>query len=77
MAAWGAINQGEPNPLVDLICRDEVFQEYLKEEQMMDLMEAGNYVGFAPERASRLAQDIRSRFPLEKRMEMNKPIQED
>ncbi|MEJ2300821.1 MAG: adenylosuccinate lyase [Anaerolineales bacterium] len=65
MAAWGAIQQGEPNPLADLICQDGVFREYLKEGQLRDLMQAGGYVGLAPERARNLAQEIKSRFPLE------------
>jgi adenylosuccinate lyase len=62
MAAWTAIQEGEPNPLADLICRDAVFREYLKEGELRNLMQASGYVGLAPERARKLAEEIRGRL---------------
>ncbi|MBM3143618.1 MAG: adenylosuccinate lyase [Chloroflexi bacterium] len=58
LAAWGAIRNGGPNPLVDRIATDDVFLGYLSAEQLRSSMDASAYVGDAPRRARRFAQLI-------------------
>lgn len=59
LTAWDMVRQGKPNPLNDLVCFDEAFQQYLPENELRELMDAAGHVGNAPQRARALAQDIR------------------
>ncbi|MBN2499561.1 MAG: adenylosuccinate lyase [Anaerolineales bacterium] len=63
MRAWNATQAGQDNPLVALICADEVFKEYVGEASLRELMDAGEYVGDAPARARALSQNIRAMLP--------------
>jgi adenylosuccinate lyase len=63
MQAWNAIQAGQDNPLVALICADQVFKEYVEEANLRKLMDAGEYVGDAPARARALSQNIRAMLP--------------
>ena len=58
-AAWEAIQHGEPNPLAALLEADPVLLAYLPPERVRTLLDAGDYVGDAPERARALAAAIR------------------
>jgi adenylosuccinate lyase len=60
LAAWDAIQQGGPNPLADRLAADPVVREFLSAEQVLALLEAGEYVGDAPQRARELAETIRA-----------------
>jgi adenylosuccinate lyase len=59
LAAWSAVAAGAPNPLTDRLAADPVALEFLTAQQIRTLMEAGDYVGDAPERALALARRMR------------------
>ncbi len=62
MAAWQQVALGEPNPLTELVRADVELQRYLQEETLDDLMRSKDRVGFAPQRARRMAERIRERI---------------
>jgi adenylosuccinate lyase len=59
LAAWDALRRGEPNPLAASLCGDERILQWLPAEQVTALLDAGDYVGDAVERARALAEEIR------------------
>ncbi len=59
LAAWGAVQAGEPNPLLEMVCSDEQFLAWLAEPDLRDLMVAAYHLGDAPQRARQLAETIR------------------
>jgi len=59
LAAWGAVQAGEPNPLSELICADDQFLAWLPQLVLHDLMGAAQHLGDAPQRARQLAETIR------------------
>jgi adenylosuccinate lyase len=59
LAAWDAIERGEPNPLLDLLAADPVLLGFLPADRVRDLLDARGYVGDAPRRARNLAGMIR------------------
>jgi len=58
MNAWEVVRRGEVNPLITLMCQDGELTEYLPEQEMRGLMEAGGNVGNAAERALQMARRI-------------------
>ena len=60
LAAWDAIQRGQPNPLAGLLASDPVLHNYLPEERICGLLDATEYVGDAPQRARGLAKVIRA-----------------
>jgi adenylosuccinate lyase len=59
LAAWAAIQQGQPNPLVDRLASAPTVLAYLPAGQVIALLDAGDYTGDAPRRARELAEKIR------------------
>jgi adenylosuccinate lyase len=59
LAAWDAIERGEPNPLLDRLAADPVMLGFLPAERVRTLLDAHGYVGDAPQRARDLAGMIR------------------
>jgi adenylosuccinate lyase len=59
LRAWEALRQGEANPLVALVARDEVLGRYLSEEELVGLMDASRHLGDAPGRARGLAERVK------------------
>jgi adenylosuccinate lyase len=59
MQAWGAVQAGQANPLEEQIVSDEQLRHYLPEERLHVLMDATTHLGDAPQRALKLAQDVR------------------
>ena len=59
LAAWQAVQAGEPNLLVDMLCADEALLRYASEEEIKGWMSAGDYLGAAPGRARAMAESIR------------------
>jgi adenylosuccinate lyase len=59
LRAWEALRQGEANPLVALVARDEVLGRYLSEEELVGLMDASRHLGDAPGRARGMAEKVR------------------
>ena len=59
LVAWQAIQRGEANPLAESLAQDDVIRRYLSTEQVRELMDVGQYLGDAPQRARELAEQIR------------------
>lgn len=59
MSAWEAVARGETNPLADSISRDDLFNQYLEDGQLRELMQVDDYIGDAPRRAQELANRIK------------------
>ena len=57
--AWQAVRAGQPNPLAENISRDAELLRFLSAEELRALMDASRYVGDAPHRARRMAEEIR------------------
>jgi adenylosuccinate lyase len=60
LAAWQAVERGEPNPLAGLLAADPEILAFLPEARVRVLLDAGDYVGDAPRRARALAARIRA-----------------
>lgn len=58
MAAWEAVQGGNPNPLGELISADSVFGAFLSQERLLALMDASCHLGDAPQRARRFAVEM-------------------
>ncbi len=63
LAAWDALRRGEPNPLAEDLCSDERILRWLHEAKVTELLDAGDYIGDAVERARALAEKIRRAVP--------------
>ena len=63
LQAWEAIRQDAPNPLVELLAADTRLTACLPPGEIRALMDAGGYVGTAPERARALAAALRTPSP--------------
>jgi adenylosuccinate lyase len=59
MMAWASVQQGQRNPLADLVAANPVFLRYLPADQIAGLMDVSEYTGIAPARARALADEIR------------------
>jgi len=59
MQAWSAVQAGHANPLEEQIVSDEQLLRYLPEESLRSLMDASAHLGDAPQRALKLAEDVR------------------
>ena len=59
MQAWSAVQTGQPNPLEELIVSDEQMLHFLPDTSLKNLMKAGMHLGNAPQRALKLAEDVR------------------
>jgi len=60
LAAWGAIQAGKLNPLVELISSDPEITRYLPPEELNPLMDISHYLGDATPRARQMAETIRT-----------------
>jgi adenylosuccinate lyase len=61
MAAWEIVAGGEPNPLPERVQSDKELQRYLSRATLAELMQSKERLGFAPQRARKMAARIRSR----------------
>ena len=60
LEAWELVQAGiEENPLPELLAGDERITSYLAPAHIHRLMDAGAHVGTAPNRALKLAREIR------------------
>ncbi len=62
MRAWEAIRNGNPNPLIDLLCADTTLLKYLQPTRIRSLMEIQTYLGLAPQKATEFAAQIQHKF---------------
>jgi adenylosuccinate lyase len=60
MAAWTEVRAGRPSPLVESLCADPRITLHASRDQIVFWLDAGGYVGDAPERARRLASVLRA-----------------
>lgn len=60
LIAWAAAAAGRPNPLPARLSVDERITHFLEPARVLALLDAGQYVGDAPERARRVAAEIRA-----------------
>ncbi len=58
LAAWAAIANNQPNPLVELLASSPLITLYLPPERIRALLDASAYLGDAPERARRFALQL-------------------
>lgn len=56
--AWDALREGRSNPLAEFLAADLDVLKYLQPAKIRELMDAGGYVGTAPERAKEMAGRI-------------------
>jgi adenylosuccinate lyase len=59
MSAWEEVHAGRTNPLPELLAEDEHLKVYLPGHRIRALLDAAEYVGDSPARASALAAEIR------------------
>jgi adenylosuccinate lyase len=59
LAAWSAMANGQPNPLVESLVASAELNTYLKPELIRELLDASAYTGDAPVRARLFASHIR------------------
>jgi adenylosuccinate lyase len=59
LAAWQALQEGQPNPLADLLASDERITRWVNVAALPALLDASAHVGDAPARARQLAAQIR------------------
>ncbi len=60
LTAWQALQSGQPNPLAELLARDERITQWIHVGELPELLEASAHVGDAPLRARQLAAQIRT-----------------
>jgi len=59
MAAWQSIEDGAGNPLIELVCKESEFSNYLSADDLRGLFDTSRYLGDAPHRARQLSEYIR------------------
>ncbi len=59
MTAWGEVQVGRFNPLVELVCGDAELLHYLSAQELRDRMDAKGHLGDAPARARQVAESVR------------------
>jgi adenylosuccinate lyase len=62
MAAWGAIQRGEENPLIERLSRDSALVAFLPAERIGELLDVVNFVGDAPARCAKFLRLLRVRL---------------
>jgi adenylosuccinate lyase len=60
LEAWAEVAAAQPNPVTDALCADARIGHYLAPQLVRSLLDARGYVGDAPERARRIAANIRA-----------------
>jgi adenylosuccinate lyase len=59
MGTWQSIEIGEENTLIELVCKEPEFLEYLSADGLRQLFDTNRYLGDAPLRARQLSEYIR------------------
>lgn len=60
LAAWTAVERGEPNPLETLLCADGIITAYLSPSQVKEALDARGYIGDAPQRCRAFLAELRA-----------------
>ena len=59
MRAWKDMHQGKSNPMEDLLTSSPIIGKYLKPAEILQILDAKNHVGNAPQKALELANRIK------------------
>jgi adenylosuccinate lyase len=62
MTALKALQKGRPNPLIDLVAKDQKILKHLQPARIKELLDPTTYSGLASQRAQKLADRINARF---------------
>ncbi len=62
LASWPLVQQGNENPLAELLSNDPRITAYVPKDQVLLLLDASEYVGDAPERAQMVLKRIVSEY---------------
>jgi adenylosuccinate lyase len=60
LAAWAALQTGQPNPLTDLLAADSQITQFVPADGVLALLDASEHVGDAAERAQAMAALLRT-----------------
>ena len=60
VAAWEEMQNGKPNPLRTYLTADPDLQKHLTTDEIEQLLEPADYVGMAPDKAKKLAKEIKN-----------------
>ena len=60
LAAWEVVQKGAPNPLADSLAEDERVLAFLPPARVRELLDAGGYVGDAPQRCVEFLKRLKS-----------------
>ncbi len=66
MHAWQEIQAGNPNPLLELICKDKDIRLFLNETELRSLLDTSEHVGDCPSRARAMSISILENIHKEK-----------
>jgi adenylosuccinate lyase len=59
LRAWGVVQNGGANPLIEQLVSDDILLAYLSPDEIRSTMQSRSYLGDAPQRARQLAEQIR------------------
>ena len=51
LKAWAAVQEGKPNPLVELLGQEASILKYMTKEEVLSCLDASDYYGDAPRMA--------------------------
>ena len=54
LKAWAEVQEGRPNPLKDLLCREESILNFMSDEEISRCLDASDYYGDAPEMVDKI-----------------------
>lgn len=59
MKAWEVIQEGSPNPMVDLLSENSTLGQYLKPAEIIEILDAKTHIGNASQQSLTLAEQIK------------------
>lgn len=59
MEAWAAVQEGNENPMTELLKKNTQLKKYLSTEELMNVMDIRTHIGDAPARAKQLVKEIK------------------
>jgi adenylosuccinate lyase len=62
LVAWQAVQQGQPNPLIQNLQNEPILKEWITPEEIQQLSVLDSYIGFAQNRSKMLVEEIRSKI---------------
>jgi len=62
LIAWQAVQQGQPNPLIERLQQDTELLQWITKDEIRQLADLNSYTGFARNRAMQLVRKIREQL---------------